>query len=75
MVTKGQQVARSGNSGRSNGPHLHYEIRYASKLVDPEDYIHWNMKNYNDIFKKQRRVKWESLVKIIKNQQSKQVQQ
>lgn len=75
VVTKGQQIARSGNSGRSNGPHLHYEIRYASKLVDPKDYIQWNMKNYDTIFEKQRRVKWESLVKVISNQHNKLVQQ
>lgn len=75
IVTKGQQIARSGNSGRSNGPHLHYEIRYASKLVDPSDYIGWNMKNYDTIFEKQRRVKWESLVKMISNQHKKLAQQ
>ena len=75
VVKKGQQIARSGNSGRSNGPHLHYEVRYASKLVDPGDYIQWDMKNYNTIFDKQRRVKWESLVRMISSQHNKQVQQ
>lgn len=75
VVKKGQQIARSGNSGRSNGPHLHYEVRYASKLVDPSDYIKWDMKNYNTIFEKQRRVKWESLVRMISSQHNKQVQQ
>lgn len=75
VVQKGQQIARSGNSGRSNGPHLHYEVRYASKLVDPHDYIKWDMKNYNAIFEKQRRVKWESLVKMIRSQHNKQAQQ
>lgn len=28
-VVKGQLVARSGNTGGSMGPHLHYDIRYA----------------------------------------------
>ena len=68
VVKKGQQIARSGNSGRSNGPHLHYEVRYASKILDPNDYIKWNLKEYETIFKKQRRVKWESLVKMINKQ-------
>ncbi len=75
VVHKGQVIARSGNSGRSNGPHLHYEVRYANKVLDPKDFIAWNMKNYEKIFEKQRRVKWESLIKLIKSQQNKLVQQ
>jgi len=75
VVSKGQVIARSGNSGRSNGPHLHYEVRYANKVLSPKDFINWNMKTYETIFKKQRRVKWESLVKIINKQNHKMVQQ
>ncbi|MEA3512721.1 MAG: M23 family metallopeptidase [Campylobacterota bacterium] len=75
IVTKGQVIGRSGNSGRSNGPHLHYEVRHASKVLDPIDFTKWNMKNYEEIFEKQRRVEWESLVNLISNQNHKLVQQ
>lgn len=75
VIHKGQLIARSGNSGRSSGPHLHYEIRYANKILNPTSFTKWNMKNYDEIFEKQRRVEWESLIKLIKSQQNKLVQQ
>jgi len=71
VVKRGQQIGRSGNSGRSSGPHLQYEVRYASKVLDPKDFIRWDMKNYEQIFQKQRRVEWESLVKLISSQNHK----
>jgi len=34
-VHKGDVVARSGNTGRSTGPHLHYQLELAGEAVDP----------------------------------------
>ena len=35
-VSKGQRIARSGDSGNSTGPHLHYEVRFEeNNPVDP----------------------------------------
>lgn len=39
MVDKGQQVATLGNTGRSTGPHVHYEVLRNGKAVDPQAYI------------------------------------
>lgn len=39
-VTKGQIVAEVGSTGRSTGPHLHYEIRLNGDALDPRKYLH-----------------------------------
>lgn len=38
-VSKGQVIAKVGSSGRSTGPHLHYEIRLNGAALDPRKYL------------------------------------
>ena len=38
-VSRGDIIGRSGNTGRSSAPHLHYEIRIGGRPVNPLSYI------------------------------------
>jgi murein DD-endopeptidase MepM/ murein hydrolase activator NlpD len=39
VVRKSQVIARMGTSGRSTGPHVHFEVLRDGKLVNPRTYI------------------------------------
>lgn len=59
-VKAGQAIGLGGSTGRSTGPHLHFEMRYMGIALDPSDLINFDtFKPHNEVYKLDRkRAEW-----------------
>ncbi|EMF1843355.1 M23 family metallopeptidase [Campylobacter upsaliensis] len=69
FVNKGDLIGYTGNTGLSTGPHLHYEVRFINKTLEPLYFLNLKRKNMNEFFNQERRVLWQSLIKAVSAQQ------
>ncbi len=53
-LKRGDCIGESGNSGKSTGPHLHYEVIYRGERVNPMNYLDMDMpvKEYAEMVRK-----------------------
>ena len=53
-LKRGDCIGESGNSGKSTGPHLHYEVLYRDERVNPMNYLDMDMsvKEYSEMVRK-----------------------
>ena len=53
-IKRGDCIGESGNSGKSTGPHLHYEVLYRDERVNPMNYLDMDMsvQEYSEMVRK-----------------------
>jgi len=66
-ISQGEPIGRSGNSGLSEAPHLHYEVRYLERRLNPGSFMDWSFERYQTVFEQEERVQWQSLARTVRS--------
>ncbi|MFU8878121.1 MAG: peptidoglycan DD-metalloendopeptidase family protein [Wenzhouxiangellaceae bacterium] len=66
-IAQGEAIGRSGNTGLSQAPHLHYEVRYLGRRLNPGSFMDWSLESYQTVFEQEERVQWQSLARTVRD--------
>lgn len=66
FVKRGQLIGRIGQTGATDGPHLHYEVRHIHRRLNPKTFVEWSLDKYDSIFEQEGHVQWDSLAEAVR---------
>jgi len=67
-ISYGETLGGVGSTGVSTGPHLHYEVTFIHRKLNPEPFVGWSLERYDDVFEEVEEVPWGSLVQAVYQQ-------
>ncbi len=65
FVHRGDVIGGIGSTGLSSGNHLHYEVSFVQRKLDPGPFVTWNLQNYDSVFEEVEGVPWGSLSQAV----------
>lgn len=67
FIQKGEVIGWTGNTGLTTGPHLHYEVIFLNKKLNPEAFLAFNKEPSWDNLTKIKGVPWEQFEVAMKD--------
>jgi murein DD-endopeptidase MepM/ murein hydrolase activator NlpD len=65
FVQQGEQIGGIGSTGLSSGNHLHYEVSFVQRKLNPAPFVEWDLQNYDNLFQQVEGVPWGSLSQAV----------
>ncbi|WP_028486904.1 M23 family metallopeptidase [Thiomicrorhabdus chilensis] len=65
LVSQGDVIGGIGSTGLSSGNHLHYEVSFVQRKLNPAPFVEWSLQNYDSIFQEVEGVPWGSLSQAV----------